>query len=380
MSHVDASTPTSTEGGAGGAGGAVLCQGEEGAGTVEVQRYRPVFDTWPANKRLYRLLLGVCAVSLQPGAMRQASLLQQLVYRPDLQPLVREVYLNVPEHLPSIAYECAITCTLRNLTSLGWSGEDENGDAIVLPVAFTSSLRNLPHLAHLEFEFTTPHTFEDESFTIADLPRLRCLRLDFGAGHTMPSFSSQLLSATSSTLQALRLGDLLPQPDTPYAQIPWSTLESLELSLPSRTTTHQPQRAVLDSLASALEGVEPARLPLRRFILDDAVCGSKAFEEGTYISKHEFVELMQLLSRAGVSEIHLNLGSPLAVPPGLPALPDVRRLTLRAYDMRLTNESNIGTMFCLLRLFPAMTDLELDQVTLSDTYRYKTCPHPPDLD
>ncbi|BGP17976.1 hypothetical protein JCM10213v2_006024 [Rhodosporidiobolus nylandii] len=63
--------------------------------------------------------------------------------------------------------------TFRNLTSLTWTGQDENGDAIVLPETLTSSLRNLKHLTHLAFEFATPHTFEDKSFTIAEsTPRL----------------------------------------------------------------------------------------------------------------------------------------------------------------------------------------------------------------
>ncbi|GAA5931070.1 hypothetical protein JCM10213_003983 [Rhodosporidiobolus nylandii] len=103
MSHLDTSTSTSTGGGAGGA----KREGKEEVEAVQApspfdrlpdellcriltfadQHYDPIFDTWPANKRLYQLLLGVCAASLKPSTCRQASLLQRLVYWPDLQPL-----------------------------------------------------------------------------------------------------------------------------------------------------------------------------------------------------------------------------------------------------------------------------------------------------
>ncbi|GAA5869932.1 hypothetical protein JCM8547_008108 [Rhodosporidiobolus lusitaniae] len=158
--------------------------------------YKPKFSALllTVNKRFYDLGRPRYFASVDNHRWSSSGI--QLILPQAVQLLVRYVnlWISAAESSSSAQYQCVWVSTCRNLTELAI--REIRGAVDTFPSALTDTLRSLPHLRRLTFDFSEYWTFEDTDFTFGkDLPLLEELEID---------------SASNSVLQ-----QLLPQPCPP---------------------------------------------------------------------------------------------------------------------------------------------------------------------
>ncbi|GAA5913845.1 hypothetical protein JCM6882_007715 [Rhodosporidiobolus microsporus] len=304
------------------------------------------------DKRLYRLAVPIWASSLAPSQDGQPLLLQVLILRPDLQPLVRDFSGYFAEPL-TFGFEFTairLLSNLRNLTLSFVAGE-------ILPRAATDALRSLPNLERLEFDLEVPILLEDESFSIGQhLPRLRHLKV---TTYSSPTFLPQLFQHPCPNLEHLSVYD---GTELLFSRIPWGSLRSVDIGLLRDSPTAL--EVVKEGLNSALLEANGTLPLLRKVWLDD-------YGFGAHRGVLNVVELFEPIGAAGVSHLSLRLThGAIIVPTGIKPLPAVERLRLRGSNTSIHEPDNLRALSTLLSAFPSLRNLHLVNIDFSDAPFY----------
>ncbi|GAA6031360.1 hypothetical protein JCM8097_005623 [Rhodosporidiobolus ruineniae] len=137
-----------------------------------------------------------------------------------------------------------------NIISLTLTGSvDDDGDEVDLTTPISNCLSTFQQLETLVLDFDHPFSFEDTTFNIGRcLPQLRSLTL----GSQCLCYR-QLLDHPCPKLEHLSLAyNEQDEDDDIYPVIPWSTLTSLSIYLPTKAGNFCPQQRFLKSLDDAL--------------------------------------------------------------------------------------------------------------------------------
>lgn len=197
------------------------------------------------NERLNRLAVPLWIESLSPSLAYQPKLLQHLILRPDLQPLVVSFSWSFTDAL-TIPYDFTALRLLTHLRSLDieLTGEAEN---LFLPRAFTEALKAFRNLEALTLEIEMDVVFEDSEFSIGqDLPHLRNLTLWSHNPESSPL--PRLMRHTCPNLETFRILDACEE-DNAYKLIPWTTVKSVNINVEYRATW--PLQPVIHGLRAA---------------------------------------------------------------------------------------------------------------------------------
>ncbi|GAA5919166.1 hypothetical protein JCM6882_003822 [Rhodosporidiobolus microsporus] len=291
------------------------------------------------DRRFYRLAREVWYHSLYRDGEKQEDLFLNLLLHHDVRPLVRRIRYQAL--VPHIRHDTALLASLTNLVSLDFDldigfRDDEVTMHSTIPRLVTNAIRSLPQLEHLRYSDYHTFSFEDTTFSSADLPRLRSLEIEAppcDGVHT-------LIASTPRSLDRLSMAyDTVLSPE--YEAVPWVSLRHFTAAVQFRwveeddEVTRVPWKeylfAPLGRAIDASEASSELKLPLERFELTNSASwgGDDGWENGFPMSLAEFGELVALLNKINLRHLVLLWDSSVVWHGLTPKATSITTLTIR---------------------------------------------------
>ncbi|GAA5918961.1 hypothetical protein JCM6882_008649 [Rhodosporidiobolus microsporus] len=216
------------------------------------------------SKRIYRLARPVWFNSLwREGGAPQEHLFSNLLLHSDVPALVRLTAFSPKRE--RLGRDCTLLASLTSLSSLDlYFGPDltpSSADQDDRPIAFippeiSNLLRSLPNLTTLDLFADWGFFFEDQTFTAADMPRLRSLSIGMTSGSAM----RQLFPKCPPSLAALYFSGM-GSDEGVFSLVPWTTLRTLKIAISSKAREldglfEEPVKAAFNSATCTLERFE----------------------------------------------------------------------------------------------------------------------------